>query len=353
MDLDFVDCSIDIDEMTNGKIVGSAIRAGKDGGIPWFVFLDPTEAILRHDPETDEWSRNEAAILATADGPGGNVGCPITSEERAHFLSCLNSARNHLSDEQLLRIDVLFAEFAQQKEPAGYSAIGNIAAAPPNFDEVLEEYESYRKDFMTSLKDSDGISIKKKGDRKFPIEKYFAEFRKLAKNYLAKPDDRGRAMMWCLENLERCYINWKDVGVVHHAMSITLIDNWANASWATSLSSAISRGSKDNDQQVDELLHKLETACIEQKTKAYAAYSRADRWRRKDQDVFIARLESFLKQYPNSTRAKRARGYLMNAKELKIGAIAPDFSGNGVDGKNISLSDYRGKVTYVVFWGFW
>ena len=38
---------------------------------------------------------------------------------------------------------------------------------------------------------------------------------------------------------------------------------------------------------------------------------------------------------------------------LKIGGTPPDFEGQTVDGKKIALSDYRGKVTFLVFWGFW
>jgi hypothetical protein len=41
------------------------------------------------------------------------------------------------------------------------------------------------------------------------------------------------------------------------------------------------------------------------------------------------------------------------AENLQIGMIAPDFDAVDVDGEPISLSDYRGKVTVVDFWGFW
>jgi peroxiredoxin len=32
---------------------------------------------------------------------------------------------------------------------------------------------------------------------------------------------------------------------------------------------------------------------------------------------------------------------------------APEFVGQDVHGEEIKLSDYRGQVTYLVFWGFW
>ena len=37
----------------------------------------------------------------------------------------------------------------------------------------------------------------------------------------------------------------------------------------------------------------------------------------------------------------------------KAGEKAPDISGEDVDGKEFKLSDYRGKVVVLDFWGFW
>jgi hypothetical protein len=37
----------------------------------------------------------------------------------------------------------------------------------------------------------------------------------------------------------------------------------------------------------------------------------------------------------------------------KVGESAPDIVGVDVDGKEFKLSDYRGKVVVLDFWGFW
>ena len=64
-------------------------------------------------------------------------------------------------------------------------------------------------------------------------------------------------------------------------------------------------------------------------------------------------MNSFIANYPDDKRVEKANGYLRNIRALQVGSIAPDFSGTNVDGNEIALSDYRGKVTYLVFWGFW
>jgi hypothetical protein len=37
----------------------------------------------------------------------------------------------------------------------------------------------------------------------------------------------------------------------------------------------------------------------------------------------------------------------------KVGQAAPDISGQDIDGHRFKLSDYRGKVVVLDFWGDW
>ena len=38
---------------------------------------------------------------------------------------------------------------------------------------------------------------------------------------------------------------------------------------------------------------------------------------------------------------------------LSVGSVAPDFDARTLDGHEFKLSDYRGKVVLVDFYGFW
>jgi cytochrome oxidase Cu insertion factor (SCO1/SenC/PrrC family) len=39
--------------------------------------------------------------------------------------------------------------------------------------------------------------------------------------------------------------------------------------------------------------------------------------------------------------------------DLEIGKVAPDIEGEDIDGVPFKLSDYRGKVVVLDFWGDW
>lgn len=60
--------------------------------------------------------------------------------------------------------------------------------------------------------------------------------------------------------------------------------------------------------------------------------------------------------YLRSTLGKEAASFLAgirNAANLKVGKVAPEISGEDVDGAPFKLSDYRGKVVLLDFWGHW
>lgn len=53
---------------------------------------------------------------------------------------------------------------------------------------------------------------------------------------------------------------------------------------------------------------------------------------------------------PIGSRAERA---LFRIQHLSVGRPAPEIAGQDIDGKAFRLSDYRGKVVLVDFWGHW
>ena len=57
--------------------------------------------------------------------------------------------------------------------------------------------------------------------------------------------------------------------------------------------------------------------------------------------------------YLNGTLGTRAKSALFAAKNLGIGKTAPEITGEDLNGVKFKLSDYRGKVVVLDFWGHW
>jgi hypothetical protein len=66
----------------------------------------------------------------------------------------------------------------------------------------------------------------------------------------------------------------------------------------------------------------------------------------------VAREFGDVKSY-RGTLADAAKADLFEIRNLVIGKKAPEIEGEDIDGKKFKLSDYRGKVVVLDFWGNW
>jgi hypothetical protein len=71
---------------------------------------------------------------------------------------------------------------------------------------------------------------------------------------------------------------------------------------------------------------------------------------RREAGAIFARLK---RDYAGSSYAKEADAHIYELERLQIGMTAPEIDGVDTEGARFRLSDYRGKVVVLVFWGFW
>ena len=60
-----------------------------------------------------------------------------------------------------------------------------------------------------------------------------------------------------------------------------------------------------------------------------------------------------VRDYPQTPAAERAGGFVFELENLQIGMVAPEIVGQDLDGNEIRLSQFRGRVVVVNFWGHW
>ena len=82
----------------------------------------------------------------------------------------------------------------------------------------------------------------------------------------------------------------------------------------------------------------------------------AEKAKQLEQTLFDKSPNPVVKDNINTARARiaeRAAGELFVAERLQIGMVAPDIEAPDLDGVTFKLSDYRGKVVVIDFWGDW
>ncbi len=79
----FVVLTIDQERMTNGQALRNRLSKGEGGGVPWFAFVG-----------------EDGEVIATSNGPNGNIGFPAEPEGQVHFKSMLAKAAPEITPEQ-------------------------------------------------------------------------------------------------------------------------------------------------------------------------------------------------------------------------------------------------------------
>lgn len=197
------------------------------------------------------------------------------------------------------------------------------------------------------------------------VNKLKPSFADYAKRFLAlaieKPSDDAAldALVWIVNNEEpdEPFTRLDEVFELiekHHIGSPRL---------KSVVSSLASSASKTADALLESLIEKGSDRTVRGSACFYLATSRYERNEGHDETV-LAGVETLLervkKDFANirvddedKNLGEMADALLFKVKYLQPGKVAPEIEGTDVSGKRIKLSDQRGKVVMLVFWGSW
>ena len=187
-----------------------------------------------------------------------------------------------------------------------------------------------------------------------PIAEYFARFEAL----VAEGD--GHALLWTALRVEAAHperekpANAKDTLAL--LTRVTL--EHASAPWLKELVVALSAAYVAlPPAELDTLVETLVQKCPDRELAAEALYRAGAAWKRSKADGAAERSKFFLdrvtKDFADTNFGKGHGGEGTATVGLTIGKLAPDFTAKDADGVEFKLSDYRGKVVVLDFWGFW
>lgn len=114
-----------------------------------------------------------------------------------------------------------------------------------------------------------------------------------------------------------------------------------------------------DEKEAASLVLTLEKETTSDDVRAWAIYSRLSATLEKaaiDSDEFKnakAEMLAALEKSKDRRLSSEVKGQIDVRETFSIGMVAPDIHGIDLDGTKFSLSDYKGKVLFVDFWGDW
>jgi hypothetical protein len=235
------------------------------------------------------------------------------------------------------------------------------ATPAEQYDALAKEYDKAQEDFFKAYREAKTEEEKSKLSENYPDPaKYAQRFLDLAKKYPKDPAAVD-ALVWVVTRsrggpnpsealgiLQKDHLNSPKMAEVCQALA------YNRTPAAETLLRAVLETSKNHASQGQ--------ACFALAQHAKQAAAQAKRENSVDADQRAAEAEALFERVAKEfadvksyqgTLADAAKGELFEIRFLAIGKVAPDIEGEDIDGKSLKLSDYRGKVVLLDFWGNW
>jgi thiol-disulfide isomerase/thioredoxin len=273
---------------------------------------------------------------------------------------------------------------AKQGESLFKAAVEKFGDAPPRFEVIQNAYQQALREFRDARQKATTDDERRKAVASEPdAEKYVARMMELVES---APDDPAvvDALIWvvdfggqtkevdrAIERLDRDHAQNPKVGLVSSGRlarhmspaAERLLRAIAEKNPVRSIqgraSFDLARLLRDEAQLVRQL--KLNKEFAAQVTQLHGP-ERTEALRAKDPDALAKEAESLFEAVVEKfgdvsdvrgNLAEAAEAELHEIRGLAIGKTAPEITGEDLNGRPMKLSDYRGKVVVLDFWGDW
>ena len=233
---------------------------------------------------------------------------------------------------------------SQDKPKSAAAAASSLAE---EFQALVSEYNQVQKQFMTAYQAAKSDDERRK--LKYPNpEEAAPRFLSLAEK---KPNDPAAldAVIWVAQNTRSGPAFEKALRIVreNHLQSERL------ASFCDLLGFTASKEAREILSDILEKNSHREVqghACL---SLALASKENDFAAAEKQFNQVIEKYSDLKHSFGRATLGDMAKAELFERQNLAVGRAAPDVEGEDVDSKKFKLSDYRGKVVLIDFWGDW
>lgn len=219
---------------------------------------------------------------------------------------------------------------------------------------LLSEYTKARSDLQARLAKLDPAEAQRVLEQSNPLVPFVERFRELA--FDAAGTETGvSAWIW----VSRLCLDYQRLDEAREALEVLVGDHLDSPQWGEVAQGLRYDAARLGGATAREILAQVLEASPHVAVRAAAQFSLAALLMESAKPEDKARGRVLLEEMPAKYAAveggwaERAKGMLFEHERLQIGMLAPDFEAVDADGVAWKLSDYRGKVVIVDFWGFW
>jgi hypothetical protein len=230
------------------------------------------------------------------------------------------------------------------------NAPSSVVAIEDDYELLVADYEAAVEHWKELVEKATKIERRELRDSKPAIE-FWPLFEELGEQ------GNGRALLWMASHVRDAGIKVSKRDEVLMPIYATLIEEHLDADWFSQVLGRIYK-----DRRVlgeEESLGFCEVVISNSKVsenRACALFQAAammskskDAETQERGDAYLVRITEDFSETSWAEKVREIRA----SEAVQVGKIAPDFEAKTIDGFEFSLSDYRGKVVLLDFYGFW
>lgn len=226
-----------------------------------------------------------------------------------------------------------------------------VAPAEDTYASVVAEYEAAVKAWRDQLNAAETSKERKALRDANPAKAFWPRFGALA------DAGAGEALLWQIENLRNTGVKTKQRGERMRPLFDRLVEHHAGEAWFAKVPDQVYKQRRYvGEEEAMALLVRIEKGSERPEVRANALLTQATLTAKiggEGADEKVAALHARLeKEFAETEAGQKARIKRLQG-QTEVGKEAPDFVGKTIDGFEFKLSEYRGKVVMLDFYGFW
>lgn len=219
------------------------------------------------------------------------------------------------------------------------------------YGELLRAYEAAEEAWRQALRDAEDAKARKTLRERHPAPEFAERFA----DVVSAGD--GRGLLWELGAVRYLgYTKSKERKAREQELLGALVEDHCGAQWFNQVLPEIAKRRRDlGPQKLEAYLKRVGERSRHPEIQAEALFSLAQIWGRDEatREQSFELLADVGERFAATEFGRQALDELFRLQNLIEGALAPDFEATTFDGTAFRLSDHRGKVVVLDFFGFW